>query len=85
MKMYKLGDMGENKVTIQVFDTLRREPAARDACDWIERIEKNYERVVDEAEGCFLFCTACYLVTVRDIDVYEVWYAYEVNCAFSNK
>jgi hypothetical protein len=72
MKLYKLSDMGENKLAVEVFETMRKEPGAREACDWIDRIEKNYERLLDEAEGCFLFCNACYLVTVRDIDVYEV-------------
>lgn len=72
LRVYKLSDMADNKVSIQVIDTLLKEPAARDSYDWIEKIEKNYDRLVDEVEGCFLFCTACYLVTVRDIDMYEV-------------
>jgi hypothetical protein len=58
-------------VKLEVFETLRKEQLAREACDWIEFIERHRSTVFDAGENSFFFCHKCYLVIARDIELYE--------------
>ena len=68
---YKVFDIQNNRVRLDVFETLRKEPLAREACDWIEHIERHRNSIFDAGENCFFFCPKCYLVIARDIELYE--------------
>lgn len=68
---YKAFDLQHNKVKLELFETLRKESLARDACDWIEHIERHRSEVFDIGENSFFFCQKCYPVVARDIELFE--------------
>jgi hypothetical protein len=69
--LYKLGDVAQNRVTLEIYEVLQKERYAREMCDWIEIIEKNMDRVYDVGENSIFFCHKCYILTMRDIELYE--------------
>ena len=72
LSVQRLGDIGDNKLSLEVFNTLRKEPAASDICPWLVDIQRNFNKVIDLGENAFLFCERCYLLSLRDIELFEV-------------
>jgi hypothetical protein len=70
--MYKLADIASNRVTMHTYELLKKEKLARENCDWLYTISRNWDKVYDVGENCFFFCPKCYILTVRDIEMFEV-------------
>jgi len=62
---------------------LRKDKGAFEACSWLGDLQRNFDKVVDQGEGGFLFCETCYYLIMRDIDLYEVRLMLYLAC--SNK
>jgi hypothetical protein len=70
--MYKLADIASNRVTMHTYELLKKEKLARENCDWLYTISRNWDKVYDVGENCFFFCPKCFILTVRDIEMFEV-------------
>ena len=72
MNVQRLGEIGGNKLTLELYETMRKDKGAFEACPWLGDLQRNYDKVVDLGENGFLFCETCYVLTMRDIELYEV-------------
>jgi len=83
--MYKLADIASNKVTRATFEFLKKEKLARETCDWLYTIDRNWDKVYDIGENCFFFCPKCFILTIRDIEMFEVRLEFlDIHNVYSN-
>lgn len=57
---------------MHTYELLKKEKLARETCDWLYTISRNWDKVYDVGENCFFFCPKCFILTVRDIETFEV-------------